>query len=58
MKQYFFRQRMYATPGQDQSKSDKDFGDDEASEFNNLGRHQLLAATLKIQNETGKKNYR
>ena len=40
---------------EDQSNSDKDSGDDEAPEFSNFGRHQLLAATLKIQDETGRK---
>ena len=47
---------MYITPGDDQSENDKDFGDDEAPELNNSGRHQLLAAaTLQIQDETGRK---
>ena len=56
-KQYFFHQSLYTVPGRDdQGESDKDSGDDEAPEFSNLERHQLLAAaTLEIQDETGQK---
>jgi len=43
-------------PDDEQGESDKDSGDDEAPEFSNLGRHQLLAAaTLEIQDETGRR---
>ena len=43
-------------PDDDQGKSDKDSGDDEAPDFSYLGRHQLLAvATFEIQDETGRK---
>ena len=41
-------------PDDEQGESDKDSDDDEAPEFSNLGRHQLLAAaTLEIQDKTG-----
>ena len=55
-KQYFFRQCLYTAPDDDQGESDKDSGDNEAPEFSNLGRHQLLASTLEIRDETGRKS--
>ena len=43
-------------PDDDKGKNDKDSGDDEAPEFSNLGRHQLLAAaTFEIKDKNERK---